>query len=235
MFKIFIDPGHGGSDPGAVANGLKEKDLTLTIALKIKHMLDNQFTGHIATLSRYRDDTLTLKERTDMANGWRADYLMSIHINAGGGTGFESFTYHKQYPNKSKTNSVRKVIHDEIVNETGFRNRGKREANFHMLRESAMSAVLTENGFLDHDIDAKNLKDDSFLNKIARGHAVGLAKAIGLERRTVVTDDRFYMIRQGDTLWRIAQMKQLNVADLLRLNPSIDEKELQVGQRIRLR
>lgn len=230
----MIDPGHGGHDPGAIRSELVEKDLTLTIALKIKQILDDQFMDHVVALSRYRDETMTLKDRTNLANRWQADYLMSIHINAGGGTGFESFTFNKEYPNKAKTNRLRAKIHDDIIKETGFKDRGKKEAHFHILRESKMSAILTENGFIDHDLDAKMMKSDSFLDKVARGHAFGLGKALSLKKRLDITNNPFYVVQQGDTLWRIAQKQQMEVADLLRLNLGINVRKLQIGQKIRL-
>ena len=97
MVKIFIDPGHGGTDPGAVGNGLLEKDLTLSISLKIRNLL-NGYENTQVKLSRDKDITLSLKERTDMANAWGADYLLSVHINAGGGTGYEDFRHSSQLP-----------------------------------------------------------------------------------------------------------------------------------------
>src|SRR5690625_3326805 len=114
MTKLFIDPGHGGRDPGATANGLQEKDICLTIVLKLWDILNQEYDGHAIKLSRTTDQTMTLKERTDLANRFGADYLISVHINAGGGTGFESYIYNGKFNEKAKTNRLRHVIHDEI-------------------------------------------------------------------------------------------------------------------------
>src|SRR5699024_11444864 len=84
MVKIFIDPGHGGSDGGAAANGLKEKDVTLKIAKKIRSRLGN-YEGVGTKMSRTTDKYISLTGRTNMANSWNADFFLSIHINAGGG------------------------------------------------------------------------------------------------------------------------------------------------------
>lgn len=185
MTKIFIDPGHGGTDPGAVGNGLREKDLTLYISLKIRDILNAEYTGHTIRLSRTNDTTLSLKQRTDMANSWGADFLLSVHINAGGGTGYEDFIYNK-LSDTSGTAELRDVIHAEIIKEIpDARNRGKKKANFHMLRESRMSSMLTENLFIDNKADADKLKSDAYLSKIARGHAVGIAKALGLQKKPI--------------------------------------------------
>src|SRR5699024_11030811 len=148
--RIFIDPGHGGSDPGAAANGLEEKNVTLDIALKTRDMLNEQYGGHTIKLSRTTDVTRSLAERTNMANNWGANFFMSIHINSSRATGFESYTFDGNYADKERTNAIRSSIHNEIVRQTGFIDRGKKEENFHVLRESSAPAILTENGFIDN-------------------------------------------------------------------------------------
>src|SRR5690625_967948 len=125
MTKIFIDPGHGGSDPGAVGNGLREKDLTLDIAKRIQKYLNDNYTGFTIKLSRTTDKTLSLAQRTKMANDWKADYFLSIHINAGGGTGYEDYIY--SGPVQTTTASLRNTIHAEIVKNIDWRNRGKKK------------------------------------------------------------------------------------------------------------
>lgn len=180
--KIFIDPGHGGTDPGAVGNGLKEKDLTLAISLKMKKKLQDYDVK--VKLSREKDKTLSLKERTDLANKWGADYVVSIHINSASGTsgtGFESYIYSGTVSEATAANQ--NVIHPEIVKVTGFKDRGKKRGNLHMIRETKAPAILTENGFINNPADANKLKQDSFLEKIAEGHVNGLVKALGLKKK----------------------------------------------------
>ena len=179
--KIFIDPGHGGSQPGAVGNGLKEKDLTLAIALECRRVLANEYTGHLIKMSRTSDKTVSLKQRTDMANAWGADFFLSIHINAGGGTGFESYRWVQK--GSSTTMAVQKAVHAAVLKVSGWRDRGQKWANFHVLRESKPPAILTENGFIDTAADAKKLKDSAFIKKLGRAHAEGLAKALGLKKK----------------------------------------------------
>ncbi|WP_353855662.1 N-acetylmuramoyl-L-alanine amidase [Bacillus sp. Bos-x628] len=180
MVKIFIDPGHGGTDSGAVANGLFEKNLTLQIALFLRDILISEYDGISVRLSRSTDQTVTLSERTNAANSWKADYFVSIHINAGGGTGFESYVY----PGVSApTTTYRNALHDEIARSVDLTDRGKKNANFHVLRETSMSAILTENGFIDTTSDANKLRNASFLQSIARAHASGLEKAFQLKKK----------------------------------------------------
>lgn len=140
MFKLYLDPGHGGSDPGAVTNGLREKDLTLSISLKIGEILANEYNDAAVKMSRTGDTFPTLNQRTKDANAWGADFYLSVHINSGGGTGFESFIY----PNSgAPTTTYQSAIHEEIMKVIGLRDRGKKQGNLHVLRESNMPALLT--------------------------------------------------------------------------------------------
>lgn len=240
MIRLLIDPGHGGTDPGAVAHGLREKDVCLEISLMLHNILIKEYTGVLVKLSRATDRTLSLKERTDLANKWRADLLLSIHVNAGGGTGFESFIYHGKFANKEQTDRWRGLIHDEIVRKTAYRDRGKKEANFHMLRESRMAAVLTENGFIDTVSDARQLKNEKFLWKIANAHAVGVAKVFGLRGNHVGRNhsrdnkNKYHFIQKGDTLWSLAKRYDTTVQQLLQWNEPIIPERLQIGRKIKV-
>jgi N-acetylmuramoyl-L-alanine amidase len=179
--KIMIDPGHGGSDPGAVGNGLQEKNLTLTISRHIRDMLQNDYDGVSVSMTRNSDVFVGLSQRASMANQWGADYFMSIHINAGGGTGFESYIHTSR---TSGSVRAQDIIHPEIVRAMNVRDRGKKTANFAVLRETNMPAILTENLFIDNATDAAKLKDANFLRTIARGHVNGLQKAFNLRRKS---------------------------------------------------
>ena len=184
MVKIYLDAGHGGNDGGAAANGIKEKDVVLDIVQRIEKGLKTYENVDIL-LTRSTDNFLTLKERTDKANNWNADILLSVHINSAADNtakGFESYIY----PNaNSPTIAFQNMVHQEIMNQLGtsIRNRGKKRANFHMLRESHMKAILTENLFISNGSDANLLKTDSFKQRIADGHIIGLEKFLGLKKK----------------------------------------------------
>lgn len=176
--KIFIDPGHGGSDPGATSNGHQEKNFNLQIAKEIEKYL-KQYKNVEIKLSRTNDTYLSLSDRTKMANDWGADYYVSVHINAGGGTGFESYIFNN--PTKDEIEK-QKIIHDHIANNISERDRGKKQANFHVLRESKMSAILFEFLFIDNTSDRNKLLDNNYIKKLGRLTAEGIAYAFNLRK-----------------------------------------------------
>ena len=197
--KIMLDPGHGGHDPGAVANGLREKDLTLDIAQRIRRILEAEYTGVEVRLTRETDTYLDLSERAKLANAWGADFFLSIHINAGGGTGWESYRYTSA---SAKTVAYQDAIHAEVMRAigAGVKDRGKKAANFAVLRETKMPALLTENMFIDNQKDVTLLRDPEFLEKLARGYVVGLEKALGLKKKakqTTQSDGKLYRVQVG--------------------------------------
>jgi N-acetylmuramoyl-L-alanine amidase len=204
MKKIFLDKGHGGRDPGAVANGLQEKTLTHQIVeYAVNHLFEN-YTGFELRVSRAGDQTLTLSQRAKMANDWGADVFVSVHINAGKGTGFESYIYNGGV--SSQTVALQNVLHGEILSAMrqfgNIIDRSKKRANYAVLRETKMPAVLTENLFIDSD-DAKYLKNEAFLKVVGEAHARGIAKFLGLPQKTKpqpqqkVSNGKFYRVQVG--------------------------------------
>ncbi|MED4359482.1 N-acetylmuramoyl-L-alanine amidase [Geobacillus stearothermophilus] len=203
MVRIVLDAGHGGQDSGAVGNGLKEKDLTLAIVKHIGRML-GEYEGVEVHYTRTDDRFLELSERAAIANKLKADYFISVHINAGGGTGFESYIYNGQV--SSATIAYQNVIHQEIMKAIGnVTDRGKKRANYAVLRLTNMPAILTENLFIDNPNDAAKLKSEQFLQQIAYGHVIGLEKAFGLKKKAKqqvqsqprASDKKLYRVQVG--------------------------------------
>lgn len=189
MPKIFLDAGHGGSDSGAIGNGIQEADITLKLVLKIRDYLISNYSNIQIMVSRDNDKTVSLDARTNLANKWGADVFISVHVNsaAASATGFETFIHPIT---SAKTKALQNMMHYEILDQIkgeGVRDRGKKQANFHVLRESDMSAILTENLFINNSVDAAKLKSVMFLNKLAKGHAIGLAKFFGLNEKEAAT------------------------------------------------
>ena len=114
----------------------------------------------------------------------KADYFCSIHINAGGGTGFESYV-HPTVLGKP-TDQLRAILHNQIMaylKKKNIKDRGKKAANFAVLRSTAMPAVLLECLFIDTKADAEKLANESFLQGLANEIAYGLVRALGLVKK----------------------------------------------------
>ncbi|MFH0070694.1 N-acetylmuramoyl-L-alanine amidase [Peribacillus sp. NPDC056705] len=231
MIKIFIDAGHGGTDPGAVGNGLKEKDLTLKIATMVKSMLED-YKDVSVKMSRTGDTYPSLSARTKAANEWGANIFLSIHINAGGGTGYEDYIYTSA---SAKSKEYQSTIHTEIMKLIDMKDRGKKSANYQVLRTSSMPAVLTESGFIDHAGDAAKLKTSMFIENLAKGHVNGLVKAFKLKKKAAkenVEASTSYTAVKGDTFYSIAKKYGTTVDNLKSLNPKVDPNSLQIGQKL---
>jgi N-acetylmuramoyl-L-alanine amidase len=186
MAVVWLDGGHGGRDSGAVGNGIREKDIALKIAKRVGEILTKNYSGITVKYSRTTDKYLSLKQRTDMANKANADFFFSIHVNAGGGTGYEDYIYNKLKTNGS-TDKKRQKIHNAVkpvLSKYGIRNRGMKKANFHVLRETKMPAVLVETLFIDTKKDANLLKNANFIEDISQAYAKGIADIFGAKRKS---------------------------------------------------
>lgn len=179
---VCIDPGHGGIDPGGCSNGLREKDLTLDISLRLNNLLKNYEVDII--LTRDKDIDVGLLQRANMANSANVDFFISIHINAGGGSGFESY----RHPAASdKTASIQAIIHRTIANlyeSNNFIDRGEKTKNLAVLRETKMPAILVENLFIDSVKDANFLREENNRQAIAQSICNGIVQAFGLKQKT---------------------------------------------------
>lgn len=203
-FRVFIDPGHGGNDPGAIIKTKKiyEKTLSLDIAKRLQEHLSN--AGFITKLSRTDNKTtLTLEERNIMATSWGADVFISIHINSSTShipNGYETyvlanvgqpstsmnitqmtseewdFVNEKYRGNNNDTRNLLLgyAIHRKVVNNINIADRGLRRARFHVLREATMPAVLVECGYLSSSLDYKYISTTSYRENCARGIYQGI-------------------------------------------------------------
>jgi N-acetylmuramoyl-L-alanine amidase len=178
---VWIDGGHGGKDSGAIGNGLMEKEIVLKLSLRVRDILLNDYTGVKVGMTRSTDVFYSLSQRADMANKAGAAFFLSIHVNAGGGTGYEDYIYSGCATN-GETDKSRQKVHAavaEVLKKYGIRDRGMKKANYAVLRETNMQAMLVETLFIDNVSDANHLKNASFLEDIAQAYAKGLAAVVG--------------------------------------------------------
>jgi N-acetylmuramoyl-L-alanine amidase len=177
---ILIDPGHGGSDPGAVGNGLVEKELTLKLSFMMRERLAAYECN--VRLTRTDDRFVSLPARAEAARS--TDLFLSIHINAhtSNARGFETFV--RQQADPSSKQAQRNVHEAVMAMLPGVPDRGRKAANFQVLRASRpVPAVLVEYLFLSSTRDAELLADEALLERMAGATVAGAAKFLGLSER----------------------------------------------------
>ena len=180
MPLIYIDPGHGGSDPGAIGvGGLRESDVVLGIALKLNSLLTKG--GFRTTMSRDSDVFIDLVTRSQEANNAGADVFISIHTNAFGTPtpkGTEIWYYPNGYKGDTRDNKTfAQIIHDNLMKEINTVDRGLKEGpNLSVLNKTKMPAILIETAFITNPDDAALLQDDAFQWKVAQGIYNGIVE-----------------------------------------------------------
>lgn len=167
MAKVFLSAGHGGSDPGAVGNGLKEKDINLAIMLACQAELVRH--GVTVVCSRTTDENDPVAEEVKEANASGADIAVSFHTNAGGGDGSESF----YYAGSSKGKKLAELC-EKYTKQLGQNSRGVKTNNLMFTRATKMPAVLCECAFID------TAKDIAIVDTAAEQRAFGMAYAMAI-------------------------------------------------------
>ncbi len=181
MKKVFLGAGHGGTDSGAVANGLREKDVNLEIALFLGEELSRH--GVEVKYSRTGDEDEKLNDKINECNAFAPDLALDIHNNAGGGDGAE--VYHHFGGGLGKT--LAQNILNELV-KAGQNSRGakikKNSAGrdyFAFIRETVSPAVILECAFLDNEKDVALIKTSSGRKNIATAVCKGILTTLGMQ------------------------------------------------------
>jgi len=185
---IVVDPGHGKHDSGAVGNGMKEKDKALDISKRIEKKLEAKYDADVR-LTRTGDTYPSLQARCDFANRLNAAAFLSVHLNAGGGTGFESYICAAA---STATKKYQQNIHKHmapVLKKYGLKDRGRKvdtqsaRGRIHVLWGTKMKACLVEVAFIDNAKDAKLLKNSTFLDDVAEALADAIAETVGLKKK----------------------------------------------------
>lgn len=162
--KIIIDAGHGPNTPGKRSpDGMREYAFNSRVADVMRDELE-KYEG-VSVIFTHADGTdVPLKDRTNKANKAGADVFISLHANANTGKmgawgGIDTFVY-KTNPKDSR--ALANVVQRNLIKATGLRDRGVKAADFHVLRESKMTAILIEHGFMDSTTDLPMLKSDDY-------------------------------------------------------------------------
>ena len=180
MKSVFLGVGHGGSDPGAVALGRKEKDLNLAIALACENELVRH--GVSVMMSRIKDENDTLTEEIKECNAFSPDLALDVHNNAGKGDGAEAFYHYGG--GLSKTLAVN--VLDEIV-KIGQNSRGAKTKKgsdgrdyFGFIRETVAPAVIVECAFVDNATDIQIIDTDAKCKAMGIAIAKGILATLGI-------------------------------------------------------
>jgi len=170
--KIFVDAGHGGPDPGAIANGVTEQAVNLNVANELARLL--RAGGYevmqyrtTATENVLSNKAADLRNRANMANNWGANYFISIHSNSSlnpAANGFEAYVYRLNTPSEELARS----IVDSVVSRLGSKDNGVRQANFAVLRLTDMPATLLELGYVSNPTEALNLNSPAWQKAVAQ-------------------------------------------------------------------
>ena len=177
--RIGIDPGHGGSDPGAVGpSGLREADANLDVSLKIAQILEMHGLEVVST--RAEDKYVSLFERVRILNRAKCDYVVSIHCNAAASSEANYVSTYIQGKG-GEAEPLAEAVQERMVEATGWPDGGVKISNLHMTRETTMPAALVEMGFISNSKQEAELKTESMLESLAEAIAKGLLDYLGIE------------------------------------------------------
>lgn len=207
MAKVFLGVGHGGSDAGAVANGLKEKDLNLSIALACRDELERH--GVTVLLSRKKDENDTVTDEVKECNAFAPDLAIDIHNNAGGGDGAEAYYHYKG--GKSKT------LADNVISEIvsiGQNSRGakKRQNAFGLdyyafIRKTKAPAIIIECAFIDNKTDVAIIDTEAEQKAFGVAIAKGILKTLNI---AYTEDGVFYFVQAGKFRYKVNAEEKKN-------------------------
>lgn len=235
-YKIVIDAGHGGSDAGAVGNGIVEKDLNLLISQYIYNRLNE--LGIPVKMTRTTDETLAPNERVrrilDAFGNSNDVIVVSNHINAGGGDGAEVIYA------KRNNNVLSNLILDELSKEgqnirRSFQKSSLSNPNqdyYFIHRQTGNTQpVIVEYGFLDSSKDDVNQLKNNYQN-YAEATVRAILQYIGKPEQPSI-EENTYVVKSGDSLWSIAKKFNVNIDQLKGAN-NLTSNLLRVGQILKI-
>jgi N-acetylmuramoyl-L-alanine amidase len=178
-FRVVIDPGHGGPDPGAVGiGGLRETDVVLDISLQVAQLLQSK--GVQVVLTRTSEIDVDLPPRVALANSSGAQAFLSIHANAlsmarPDVNGIETFFFQG-----AQSRALAEAVQEEMVRVSpGSPDRGVKTGRFFVIRRTVMPAALAETGFVTGDLDSPRLADAGHRQRLAQAITRGILRYLG--------------------------------------------------------
>lgn len=243
-YKVALDDGHGMDTPGKrtpyipeIGRSIQENEFNRAVVRFLD--VELQRCGIETVLVAPTDQDTPLKERTDLANNENVDIYVSIHYDAIDGKfdnndpeGHTIYVYSGQM--NKEAGKLAQCVAEFLKNGTAQQWRGIKEANFHVLRETKMPAILSENGFMDNKREALLMISESFQKEVAKEHAQGICKYFGVEYVPESVEIEKHPI-MGVTKASVDQM----TAFVQKVNPTFNRKIaeafVEIGQRYGVR
>lgn len=166
-FVLVVDAGHGGNDQGASGRRSLEKEVNLKVARRVCKLIRKQCRGVEVIQTRPDDEFISLNDRAGMANFYRADLFISIHSNSAQGWAEGTETFIHPSARGSRSERMARLIEQEYV-KAGRESRGVKTANFAVLRNTRMPAVLTEIGFISNRSEERFMNSHKGQKRLAR-------------------------------------------------------------------
>lgn len=212
--KVYIGVGHGGSDPGAVGSGFKEKDLNLSIANACAAALERH--GVAVKMSRTADIETTVAQDINGCNTFDPDLAVDIHNNAGGGDGAEVFYHHGGGTGKTLAVNILNEVAAIGQNSRGAKTRTNDSGKdyYYFIREIAAPSVIVECAFVDNATDIQIVDTEAERNKMGVAIARGILKTLGIEWTEQAASNEFNNLDEVPGYARSTIEKLLN-RDLL--------------------
>lgn len=167
-FVLVVDAGHGGNDQGAAGRRSLEKDINLNVAKRVCKLIRKNCKGVAVIQTRPDDEFISLDDRAGMANFYRADMFISIHSNSARGWAEGTETFIHPSARGSRSEQLARYIEQEYARHGGRKSRGVKTANFAVLRQTRMPAVLTEVGFISNRQEEKFIKSRKGQKRLAK-------------------------------------------------------------------
>ncbi|EIJ79102.1 N-acetylmuramoyl-L-alanine amidase [Bacillus methanolicus PB1] len=189
MFKISLSAGHAKTTPGKQTPDGTIKEWEFNSAV-VKYLMAGLANYENVAFLRLDDPTgqrdIPLQERSDRANAWGANVHIDIHANANGSTwndarGIETFVY---LTRPKEAVALAEKVQANLIKATGLQNRGVKAGDFHMLRETKMTAILVEAGFMTNREEAKLLKSDNYRRIVAGAILASLVEQYCLKKKS---------------------------------------------------
>lgn len=224
---VILDAGHGGNDPGAVKYG-QEHEYALSIVKEVAKRLPSSIRAVLTRNSKNALDDVKardLKARCAVSDKFDADLFVSIHLNAGNGTGYETLVYSSTAQDKTVHAEIKKVLDKYKVRDRGIKVRD----DVYVLKGTKAKALLLEICFIDNKSDMALLDNQTYFHELCQAIADGIAKAVGVSPKTTkaatITPGRYRVYTGQFTSLEAAEDARDKIAKAVGFNPTVRKED----------